>query len=135
LKLPAAIRDREVHAFVLVGVLATTCYATVTFAAIQFGHLGSMAAGLIGYLVSVGISYFGNSVFTFRRPAMHGLQFARFATISLAGLAINQGITFVTVHEWGWPKLLAIIPVVLIVPASTFAMSKFWAFRKMEAAG
>jgi putative flippase GtrA len=133
MKIPAAVR--EINAFVLVGVLATACYAAVTFATIQFGGLGPMSAGLIGYLASVGISYFGNSFLTFRRPPLHGPQFVRFATISLAGLAINQGITFVTVHAWGWPKLLAIIPVVLIVPASTFVMSKFWAFRVAEAAG
>jgi hypothetical protein len=35
----------------------------------------------------------------------------------------------------GWPLWRALIPVVLIVPAATFVMSKFWAFREVEAAG
>ena len=71
----------------------------------------------------------GDDRVTFRRPALHGPQFARFATISLAGLAINLGLVFVGTRLLGWPLWRALIPVVAIVPAATFVMSKFWAFR------
>ena len=56
----------------------------------------------VGYAASVGVSYFGNSLFTFRRSALHGPQFVRFAVISLAGLAVNQATVFVcTDGVWG----------------------------------
>ena len=57
------------------------------------------------------------------------------AIFSLVGLAINLGLVFAGTHVLAWPLRKALIPVVLIVPASTFVMSKFWAFRVAEAAG
>jgi putative flippase GtrA len=127
MKLPAVLR--EVNVFVLVGATATGCHYLTALAANRFLGLGAMAATLAGYLCSVGVSYLGNSLFTFRRPALHGPQFARFAAISLAGLAINQAIVFVASHLLGWPLWLALVPVVIVVPASTFTLAKFWAFR------
>jgi len=91
--------------------------------------VGPILASLAGYALGVGVSYFGNSRFTFRRPALHAPQFVRFATISLTGLAINLGTVWVATHTLGWPLWLALVPVVLLVPTATFVMSKFWAFR------
>jgi putative flippase GtrA len=120
---------REINWYVVVGVIATGCHVTVALAVQHIFRLGPMSASVAGYLCSVGVSYVGNSRLTFRRPALHGPQFVKFATISLAGLAINQSVVFVGTHLLGWPLSRTLIPVVLIVPASTFLMSKFWAFR------
>jgi putative flippase GtrA len=130
MKLPAVVR--EINVFVLVGLAATACHAGTALLSQRFLGFGPMSATLAGYLVSVGISYFGNALITFRRPVLHGPQAAKFAAISLVGLAINQSVVFVFAHLLGWPLRLALIPVVTIVPASTFAMSKFWAFRTPE---
>jgi putative flippase GtrA len=127
MKLPPVLR--EINVFALVGVTATACQVAVSLAAQRWLALGAIVASLVGYAAAVGVSYLGNSLFTFRRPALHGPQFARFATISLTGLAINLGTVWVCTHALGWPLWLAMVPVVLVVPASTFVMSKFWAFR------
>ena len=120
---------REINVFVLVGLAATATQVVVSLGAQRWLGLGPLAASVVGYAGSVGVSYLGNSLFTFRRPALHGPQFARFATISLTGLGINLGTVFLCTHALGWPLWLALVPVVLVVPASTFVMSKFWAFR------
>ncbi len=127
MKLRAVAREGGV--FVLVGICATGCHYMAALGANRVFGLAPMSATFAGYLCSVGVSYLGNSLFTFRRPALHGAQFARFALISLAGLAINQAIVFVGVRLLGWPFWLALVPVVIVVPASTFALAKFWAFR------
>ena len=127
MKLPPVLR--EINLFALVGVAATACQVAVSLAAQRWLALGAIVASLVGYAAAVGVSYLGNSLFTFRRPALHGPQFARFATISLTGLAINLATVWVCTHALGWPLWLAMIPVVLVVPATTFVMSKFWAFR------
>ena len=127
MKLPAVVR--EINVFVLVGVLATACQVGLSLAAQRWLGLEAMVASLAGYAASVGVSYLGNSLFTFRRPALHAPQFAKFATISLTGLAINLTVVFLCTHVLAWPLWKAMIPVVLVVPASTFVMSKFWAFR------
>ena len=127
MRLPTVVR--EINLFVLVGVLATACQVGLSLAAQRFLGVEAMVASLIGYAGSVGVSYLGNSRFTFRRPALSGTQFAKFATISLTGLTLNLSVVFVCTHELGWALWMAMIPVVLVVPASTFVMSKFWAFR------
>jgi putative flippase GtrA len=120
---------REINVFVVVGVTATACQVAGSLAAQHWLGLGPILASLAGYALGVCVSYFGNSRFTFRRPALHGPQFARFATISLTGLAINLSIVWVATHTLGWPLWLAMVPVVMLVPTATFVMSKFWAFR------
>lgn len=125
----------EIKRFVVVGVAATACQVAVTLAAHRWMALGGILASIVGYAAAVGVSYLGNSHFTFRRPVLHGPQFVRFATISLTGLAINLGTVYVATHALGWPLWLAMAPVVMVVPASTFLMSKFWAFRAHEVDG
>lgn len=120
---------REINLFVVIGVAATACQVGVSLAAQRWLGLGPVLASLTGYAASVGVSYIGNSRLTFRRPALHGPQFARFATISLTGLGLNLGTVWIATHTLGWPLWLAMVPVVMVVPASTFVMSKFWAFR------
>jgi putative flippase GtrA len=133
MKLPAIVR--EINVFALVGATSTAINYVGALAAQQLIGLGPLPAGVVGYALAVGVSYFGNSLLTFRRPAIHGAQFARFAAISLVGLTINLGLVFFGAHVMGWPLWEALIPVVLIVPAATFMMSKFWAFAEAEAAG
>ncbi len=123
----------EIILFVLVGVAATACQVGVSLAAQRWLGVGPVVASLVGYGASVGVSYLGNSLLTFRRPALHGPQFARFATISLTGLAINLSIVWVATHTLGWPLWQAMIPVVMLVPTATFVMAKLWAFRAPEA--
>jgi putative flippase GtrA len=126
---------REVPLFAVVGVAATAINYVAALGAQHLLRFGPLPAGVAGYAAAVGVSYFGNSLLTFRRPALHGPQFARFAAISLAGLALNLGLVFVGTRALGWPLWQALVPVVLVVPAATFALSKFWAFRGIEAAG
>jgi putative flippase GtrA len=127
MRLPPVIR--EINTFVVVGATATACQYAGSLAAQHWLGVGPILASLCGYALGVLVSYFGNSRFTFRRPALHGPQFVRFATISLTGLAINLTIVWVATHSLGWPLWLAMVPVVLLVPTATFVMSKFWAFR------
>ena len=127
MRLPPVIR--EINVFVVVGVTATAGQVVGSLAAQHWLGLGPILASLAGYAVGVCVSYFGNSRFTFRRPALHGPQFVRFATISLTGLAINLSIVWVATHTLGWPLWQAMVPVVMLVPTATFVMSKFWAFR------
>jgi putative flippase GtrA len=128
IRLPAFAR--EVNWFVVVGAVATGCHVVTALSVQHLFKLGPLTANFCGYLVSVSVSYFGNALLTFRRPAMHGPQFVRFMAISLAALVLNQAIVFVCNKLLGWPLSICLIPVVLLVPTSTFLMSKIWAFRR-----
>jgi putative flippase GtrA len=49
--------------------------------------------------------------------------------VSLAGLALGQGLTWVLTGPLGWPFAMALAVVVLAVAALSFTLSRLWAFR------
>ncbi|ACG76598.1 GtrA-like protein [Phenylobacterium zucineum HLK1] len=125
----ARILARQGVLFAIFGVIATGVHVTVALAAHHLAGASPLVANFLGYACAVGVSYFGNARVTFGRDALHGGQFARFLTVSLAGLALNQGITHLVADRLGQPFWLALAITVLTVPPATFVASRLWAFR------
>jgi putative flippase GtrA len=121
---------REANLFVLVGAAATGCHVAAALAAQAALNLGPLVANLVGYVAAAGVSYLGNALVTFRRPVLSASQMRRFVVVSLTALALNQGIVFACVRGLGWPLALALVPVILVVPASSFVFAKVWAFQR-----
>lgn len=121
---------QQVPLFAVVGAAATLTHVVVALAARQAGGLAPMEANFAGYLAAVGVSYVGNARLTFRRRALHGPQFLRFVVVSLAGLAVTQGLTWALAQRLGWPFWGALCVVAVVTPATTFALSRAWAFRR-----
>ena len=120
---------QQVPLFVVVGACATLTHVVVALAAREFAGLSPMQANFAGYLLAVGISYLGNARLTFRRRAAHGAQFARFIAVSLLGLALTQGLTWLLVERLDWPFLGGLGVVAVAVPALSFVLARAWAFR------
>lgn len=122
---------RQGGTFIAVGLAATLTHAAAALLAAQIVGLAPLTANLIGYCSAVGLSYTANARLTFRRSARDVGQFARFLTISLGMLALNQGLVFLLVERAHWPFWAALIPVVPLIPAVSFSLSKLWAFRRL----
>jgi len=73
-----------------------------------------------------------NYHWTFSASGLHRVLLPRFVAVALLGLALNLGITYTVVdvaHYWyGYALLL----IVLLIPLSTFLLSKFWVFREQS---
>lgn len=119
----------QVPLFAVVGVAATLTHVATALAARELAGFTPLEANLAGYLLAVGVSYLGNARLTFRRRALHGAQFARFMAVSLAGLALTQGLTWLLVERLGWPFWAGLCAVALAVPALSFVLARAWAFR------
>lgn len=119
----------QVPLFAIVGACATLTHVLVALAARELGGVSPMQANFAGYLMAVGVSYVGNARLTFRRRALHGPQIARFIVVSLLGLALTQGLTWLLVERMGWPFWMALGVVAVAVPALSFVLSRLWAFR------
>ena len=128
----ARLLVRQGGTFAVVGLAATAVHALCSLGARELGHLSAIQATFVGYLCSVGVSYLGNARFTFGRPALHGVQFARFLVVSLIGLGANLAITWLLVNRLGWPFKAALAVVVVVIPALSFAAAKLWAFAIPE---
>lgn len=120
---------QQVPLFAIVGAAATATHVVAALAAREWAGLSPMAANFVGYLCAVGVSYLGNARFTFRRAVWHGPQFMRFVVVSLLGLALTQGLTWLLVERLGWPFWAGLGVVAVAVPALSFALQRLWAFR------
>ncbi|PZQ64118.1 MAG: polysaccharide synthesis protein GtrA [Phenylobacterium zucineum] len=119
----------QVPLFAIIGAAATLTHVVAALAARELGGLSVMEANFAGYLMAVGVSYVGNARLTFRRRALHGPQFLRFIVVSLLGLCVTQGLTWLLAEQWGWPFWAALGVVAVAVPALSFGLSRVWAFR------
>lgn len=124
---------RQGLVFGLVGMAATLTHVAAAFGARAAFDASAMAANFLGYACAVGVSYLGNARLTFGQPALSGSRFSRFLVVSLAGLALNQAITWLLVERLGWPFRWGLAVVVVVVPALSFAASKLWAFGDRSA--
>jgi putative flippase GtrA len=120
---------RQGLVFAIVGASATAVHAGVAFLAKQQLHMSAIEATTTAYCVAVGVSYFGNARFTFRRAVLHGPQMARFAVVSLSGLLLNLALTWLLVNRLGLPFWFGLGVVVVAIPALSFVASRLWAFR------
>ncbi len=121
---------QQVPLFAVVGAAATLTHVAAALAARELAGLSPMQANFVGYICAVGVSYLGNARFTFRRAVLHGPQFARFVAVSLAGLALTQGLTWLLVEQLGWPFWAGLAVVAVAVPALSFVLQRLWAFRR-----
>ena len=113
--------------FALIGIAATAIHVVVALAAREAFGAPAMAANFAGYACAVGVSYLGNARWTFGVAHRHA-QLARFVAVSLAGLALNQGLTWLVVDTLRLPFALALGLTVVLVPLFTFAVSRWWVF-------
>lgn len=126
MKTPALFR--QASRFAVVGGLATVTHLAVALAANSLLKLPPLTANLAGYVCAVLVSYFGNARWSFEKTRDWG-QFARFILMSLAGLALNQAITWVATGPLGLPFWLALGIVVAVVPIVTFVVARIWVFE------
>lgn len=119
---------RQASRFAVVGALATATHVTMALGANTLLKLSPLAANLVGYVCAVLVSYFGNARWSFEKTRDWG-QFARFIVMSLAGLALNQAITWVATGPLGLPFWLALGVVVVVVPAVSFVVARIWVFE------
>lgn len=129
----SAVRFGEVVRFGAVGVLATGVHAAAFALLVELGRARAITASMLAFLVALTVSYAGHRYWTFASAgtASSG-AFTRFFATALLGLGLSAGSTFVIVDAMGASYRYALGFVVLAVPLSTFALSKFWVFQQEE---
>lgn len=124
---------KQLSKFASVGVLATAVHAVVY--TVVGGLLEPMAANLIAFFVAFVFSYMGHFLWTFRAQTkgqkMHkALRYQfRFLAVALMGLLLNSVAVWVVTEWLKVDYLIALIPMIFMVPLFTFALAKLWAFK------
>ncbi|MDH3473017.1 MAG: GtrA family protein [Rhodospirillales bacterium] len=116
--------------FAVVGGTATLSHLAVAVVLVEGPGLAPVLANFLAFCAAVLVSYLGNHSWTFGARGEHLLHFPRFAAIAVTGLALNQAIVYTMVEVVGADYRLALVVVVLVVPALSFALNRGWVFSR-----
>lgn len=83
----------------------------------------------VAFLAAVNVTYFGQSLWVFRRPGLCFTRIRRFGMSATGGLVANVALMALFVDGLGWNYNLAFAFLLLIVPAVLFCVNKCWVFR------
>lgn len=119
--------------FGAVGGLATGTHVAVVVVLVEAAGRGMLGANALAFAGALAVSYGGNRLWTFRSAGALGCEMPRFLLVALVGLALNQAIVYATVERLGWDYRLALLLVVLVVPATSFALNREWVFARAVA--
>lgn len=119
---------RQVTKFATVGGGATGVHVLTALALNSLVQVAPLRANFLAFLVASFVSYMGNWFWTFDGVSRHGFSLPRFAALSLSCFAVNQAIVYGIVELLHQPLWLAMVPVVVVVPAFGFWLSKTQVF-------
>lgn len=125
---------RQIAIFIAVGSAAALTHLTVVAVVVEALGLAPLAANVIGFGVAFLVSFAGHARFTFPiAPDRFATARIRFFAVALTGFVINQAAYAEALHLFGERYYLPMLAAVLLcVAASTFVLSKLWAFAATE---
>lgn len=121
---------RALIRFGLAGVLATLTHVAVFAGLVEWLQIRPLWAAAPAFLSAVGVSYVLNYRWTFSAGGLHRVMLPRFLAVALLGLGMNLLITWLVVDVGGYWYGYALAAVIAAVPLLSFALSKWWVFRR-----
>lgn len=129
LLLPYKQKVVPIFRYGVVGILGAFIHICATVALVEWFQLNPVLSSIIGFIVVLIISFFLNKKWTFQVKESNFLQFAKYLTVSLTGLALNTLIMYVTVNVLEWPYLYGMGVMVVAVALCNFSLNQLWTFR------
>ena len=120
---------RQIATFGAAGVIATLVHVVIGLSLNRLAGLSPFTANLIAFPAATCVTLISNSRLTFRGHGGGAASFAKGLATVLFGLALNQLIVVIVVNQLGLPYEAALVVIIAAVPAITFLLFKFWAFR------
>lgn len=115
--------------FIGVGSAAALVHFGVVLLLVHQHAVPPLAANLLAWCVAFGVSYTGHRRLTYRAHAVPlGRSVRRFAAVSLAGLAANEGAYALLLHYTPLRFDLALAVVLVAVAVFTYWLGRHWAF-------
>ncbi len=115
--------------FALVGVSNTLITLLVYTFLLKVVGMWYLAASAIGFIVGATNGFLLNRRWTFREHVGDALTPVRWAIVQSCGLAVNEGMLYVLVHDAHLEKILAQVAATVIVTITTFLANRAWTFR------
>jgi len=120
----------EALRFGVVGIAATGVHLATLTAGVELAGIPPGLMNGLAFCAAVSVTYFGQTLWVFRVARRHALQTMRFAVSVLFGIFANMAIMTAAVHLVHVPYIYGFIAGLLLVPAATFILNKFWVFAE-----
>lgn len=115
--------------FGIVGVSNTLLTFIVYTLLLKVFGVWYLAASAVGFAVGATNGFLLNRRWTFREHVGDPLTPVRWAIVQGCGLAINEGLLFLFVHDAQLDKLIAQACATVVVTLTTFFANRAWTFR------
>ncbi|RXZ33985.1 GtrA family protein [Oxalobacteraceae bacterium CAVE-383] len=117
--------------FGLIGAAAAAMHYWAAIALVELGGLAPLRANVGAFAIAFWCSYFGHRHWTFadRRGGHPAAVFFRFLATALLGFLLNQWLYYLLLTYLTLPYFISLAIVMVIVAASTYLLSRLWAFR------
>jgi putative flippase GtrA len=120
---------RSISWFGIIGSLAAIVHYGVAVSLESSTNISPAHSNIAGFVLAFPISYFGHSKFSFaNHQRSHRQAFPKFFMVALAGFITNQILVLGLMHLFALPFWLVLGMVMVIVAASAYLLSRFWAF-------
>lgn len=110
--------------FAVVGLLATLTHVSVGLGLHAFAQASPLTANLMAFVCATLVSCLGNWFWTFDKRTPLAKAAPRFFALAVCCLGLNQTIVFLMTELGKLPYAAALIPVVTLVPALSFWLSR-----------
>jgi len=115
--------------YAVVGMIGTVVHIGSTMILVEFLMVNPVTASIIGFVLTVLLSFYLNSCWTFGVPASDASRLIKYATVSLLGLLLNTLIMYLTVEVFVLDYRVGLVLLVLIIPVHNFSWNYLWSFR------
>lgn len=115
--------------FGIVGVSNTLITLIVYTVLLKGFGVWYLAASAIGFAVGATNGFLLNRRWTFREHVGDALTPVRWGIVQTCGLALNEGLLYLFVHDARLDKLIAQVCATAVVTVTTFIANRAWTFR------
>ncbi len=127
IKIKQILFSKQFICFLIIGCINSL--SGIVFSWIYSNILGPILAFIPGYITGIVVSYFLNSIFTFK-DAFSVDKFIKFSISTIPNFLIQLVTVFIIVNLWGQNKLVAYILAAIIGVPVTFIILKLFVFIK-----
>lgn len=133
IQLPAATLHvlRSLLRFGIVGVGAVLVQAFLFLFLAKYLELSGFVANTLAFAVSLVISYFGQSRWTFSDRKERSV--ARFLTLAAVSFVLGSGGAWLVVDRWGYSAYWMFPAILILIPLASFLLMRGWVFTHSKA--
>lgn len=116
--------------FTIIGAIAALVHYVTAVSLEGFSVLGAANANIVGFLLAFPVSYFGHRLLSFaHHQSTHKEALPKFFAVALFGFVANQILVLSALAYTALPFWFVLGLVMVLVAASTYLLSHFWAFK------